>query len=154
MVPTPKPISTRGRPVPGPALNAHRRRAHALTGSAMRPSPKAKQHKQRIGNVARREEALRYFPLNSDFDRVKSAIKPPEVICFSSGVIPAAYGKLTGHLDCQYQNHGKLMLGIFRSVNLRCESQNGNLKLNLLTLRKCCLHHRRLLQNMQGCCFR
>ena len=20
---------------------------------------------------------------------------------------------LTGHLDCQYQNHGKLMLGIF-----------------------------------------
>ena len=43
---------------------------------------------------------------------------------------------LTGHLDCQYQNHGKLMLGIFPKRDLRCESQNGNLKLNLLTITK------------------
>ncbi len=76
MVPTPKPISTCGRPVSWTCIKRFIGRAQAPGIQQFVPQPKQNKHKQRIGNIAGVEEALRYFPLNSDFDEVKSAIKP------------------------------------------------------------------------------
>ena len=76
---TPKPISTRGRPVSCTCIRCSYTPSMHQHIQQLGSCPETKQNKQGIGNIPRRG-GFGCFPPKIGFDNVKSAIRPPENI--------------------------------------------------------------------------